>query len=75
MARKLKAAITGTGKIGTDLMIKIQRHPINIEMGAMVAIDLVLLHEYSGCWKPELRPHFNRSGKNRSGAGVTSSSA
>jgi acetaldehyde dehydrogenase len=38
-SRKIQAAILGSGNIGTDLMMKIQRHARNVGVGAMVGID------------------------------------
>ena len=39
MIRKVKAAIIGSGNIGTDLMIKVIRQARHIEMGAMAGVD------------------------------------
>ncbi|NIO41471.1 MAG: acetaldehyde dehydrogenase (acetylating) [Burkholderiales bacterium] len=39
MKSKVKAAIIGSGNIGTDLMVKIMRNARNIELGAMAGID------------------------------------
>ena len=39
MMKKVKAAIIGSGNIGTDLMMKIMRQGQFIEMAALVGID------------------------------------
>ena len=36
---KVKAAIIGSGNIGTDLMIKMVKYPQNMELVAVVGID------------------------------------
>src|SRR3546814_4804390 len=39
MTDKIKAAIIGSGNIGTDLMIKMIKYPQNMELVAVVGID------------------------------------
>jgi acetaldehyde dehydrogenase len=39
MSDKIKAAIIGSGNIGTDLMIKMVKYPQNMELAAVVGID------------------------------------
>ena len=39
MTKKVKAAIIGSGNIGTDLMMKIMRQGQFLEMSALVGID------------------------------------
>jgi acetaldehyde dehydrogenase len=39
MSQKIKAAIIGSGNIGTDLMIKMIKYPQNMELAAVVGID------------------------------------
>ena len=36
---KMKAAIIGSGNIGTDLMMKMLKYPKNMELAAVVGID------------------------------------
>ncbi|MEZ5709843.1 MAG: acetaldehyde dehydrogenase (acetylating) [Blastomonas sp.] len=48
---KVKAAIIGSGNIGTDLMMKMLKYPQNMELAAVVGIDpasegLALAHEH-----------------------------
>jgi len=37
--RRVKAAIIGSGNIGTDLMVKMTKYPQNMELAAVVGID------------------------------------
>jgi len=39
MSARIKAAIIGSGNIGTDLMIKMIKYPRNMELAAVVGID------------------------------------
>src|SRR3546814_17452864 len=64
---KVKAAIIGSGNIGTDLMIKMIKNPQNMELAAVVGIDAAsagmaqarergITTTHQGCAGPRERP-------------------